>query len=172
MNRYFWLPPPPPHPPIPHKTWYTFLVNSGCFLVKNVWWGVRIGNFWPKLRYFTDQNGPKSGPHENEFDYFQTQKQMLQTVRAEKVDEKNVICLVSMFSSWVMVLKLSKKMHFLQFCVDPSKKSKSVKRICIYASESSYCTLSKNNMVYGGLSHRSWDISDWNIKKDADSTEI
>ena len=39
---------------------------------------------------------------------------MLQTIRAEKVDEKNeVIFRVSMFSSWVMVLKLSKKAFFL-----------------------------------------------------------
>ena len=42
---------------------------------------------------------------------------MLQTVRTEKVDEKyGVICLVSMFPFWVMVLKLSKKVYFLQFC--------------------------------------------------------
>ena len=55
---------------------------------------------------------------------------MLQIVRAGKVDEKNgVICLVSMFPSWVMVLKLSKKVHFLQFCADLSKKSKSIKAI-------------------------------------------
>ena len=41
------------------------------------------------------------------FKYFQIQKWILWRVRAEKVDEKNeVICLVSMFSSWVMVLKL------------------------------------------------------------------
>ena len=34
------------------------------------------------------------------FDYFQIQKCVLQTVGAEKVDEKNgVICLVSMFPS-------------------------------------------------------------------------
>ena len=94
------------------------------------------------------------------FEYFQVQKWILQTVRLEKVDEKNrVICLVSMFPSWVMVLKLSKKVHFLQFCADLSKKSKSVKAIYIYASESSYYTLSENDMVYRGLSHRSWDIS-------------
>ena len=32
------------------------------------------------------------------FEYFQIQKPMLQTIRAEKADEKNVvICLVSMF---------------------------------------------------------------------------
>ena len=52
------------------------------------------------------------------FDYFQIQKCMLQTVRAEKVDEKSrVICLVS------------------------------VKVIHLYASESSHYTLSENTMV-------------------------
>ena len=52
-----------------------------------------------KLRYFTDQNEPKVGPHENEyFEYFQILKYILQTVRLEKVDRKNrVICLVPMF---------------------------------------------------------------------------
>ena len=85
---------------------------------------------------------------------------MLQTVRAEKVDKNGVICLVSMLPSWVMVLKLSKKVHFLQFCADLSQKPKSVKAIYIYGSESSYYSLSENDMVYRGLSHRSWDISD------------
>ena len=72
------------------------------------------------------------------FDYFQIQKPMLQTVKNGKSNWKNeVICLVSMFSSWVMVVKLSKKVHFLQFCADFSKKSKPIKAIYIYASESS-----------------------------------
>ena len=88
------------------------------------------------------------------FDYFQMQKWMLQIVQAEKVDEKKgVFCLVSMFPSWVMVCKLSKKV--LQFCADLSKKSKSIKVIHIYASESSLSTLSENGMVYRGPSHRS-----------------
>ena len=53
---------------------------------------------------------------------------MLETVRAEKVDEKNgVIYLVSIFPYWVMVFKLS----------EFSKKSKSIKLIYIYASERS-----------------------------------
>ena len=40
---------------------------------------------------------------------------MLKTVRAEKVDEKNgVIALVSMLPCQVLVLKLSKKLSFLQ----------------------------------------------------------
>ena len=66
------------------------------------------------------------------FEYFQIQKWVLQTVRSKKVDEKNgAICLVSLFPSWVMVLKLPKKGHFLQFCADLSKKSKSIEAIYI-----------------------------------------
>ena len=84
---------------------------------------------------------------------------MLQTFRAEKVDEKKqktkqktrktkrVICLGS--------LNCPKKCIFLQFCADLSKKPKSVKAIYIYASESSDYTLSENEMVYRCLSHRS-----------------
>ena len=50
------------------------------------------------------------------FHYFQIQKWMLQTVGVEKVNEKNgVICLVSMLPSWVMVCKLSKKVHMCIF---------------------------------------------------------
>ena len=71
-----------------------------------------------------------------------------------------------------MVRKLSKKEHFLQFCADLSKKSKSVKAIYIYVPESSHYNLSENAMIYRGLSHRSWDISNLNIRKGADSAEI
>ena len=85
---------------------------------------------------------------------------MLQRVRMEKVDEKNgVVCLVSMFPLWVMVCKLPQKVHFIQFCADLSKKSKSAKAIYIQASERSYYTHSENGMVYRGLSHHSCDIS-------------
>ena len=97
---------------------------------------------------------------------------MLQTVRGEKLDEQNgVICLVSMFPSWVW-LSIAEKSVFLQFCTDPSKKSSSITAIYIYASESSYYSLSENDMVYRGLSHLSWDISNYNIRKDADSAGI
>ena len=84
---------------------------------------------------------------------------MLQTFTAEKIDEKSgVICLAFMFPSWVMVLKLSKKMNNLQFCAHLCQKSKSVKVIYIYASERSYYSLTENDMVYRGLSHRSWEV--------------
>ena len=66
------------------------------------------------------------------FDYFQIQKWTFQTVIAKKVDIKNgVICLVSVFPFCVMVLKLSKKVHFWQVCADLSKKPKSVETIYI-----------------------------------------
>ena len=96
------------------------------------------------------------------FEHFQIQKWTLQTVRLEKVDEKNgIICLVSMFPSWVMVLKLSKKVHFLQFCADLSKKSKSIKAIYIYASERSRYALSEIGVVYYAMTYCFRGMSVW-----------
>ena len=84
---------------------------------------------------------------------------MPQTIRAEKVDGKNgVICLVSIFLPRVMVLKLSKKVHFLQFCADLSKKSKYIEAIYIYASERARCALSENGIVYYAVIYCFGDI--------------
>ena len=47
-----------------------------------------------------------------------------------------------------MVLKLSKKVLFLQFSADLSKKFKSVQVIYINASERSRYALSENSLVY------------------------
>ena len=54
-----------------------------------------------------------------------------------------------------MVLKSSKKVHFLQFCADLSQKPKAVKAIYINVSESFYYSLSENDMVRRGLRHYS-----------------
>ena len=35
------------------------MVASGSLLCRKVWQAVGIGSFFPKLRYFTDQSGPK-----------------------------------------------------------------------------------------------------------------
>ena len=115
------------------KTWYGFLVNSGCLLSRKLWWAVLIGSFCPKLRYFTDQNEPKRDGHmKMDFDYFQIQKWTFQTVIAKKVDIKNgVICLVSVFPLWVMVLKLSKKCIFGKFVLT-SARSLSLLKQCTY----------------------------------------
>ena len=66
-----------------------------------------------------------------------------------------------MFPSWVMVLKLSKRVHFLQFCADLSKKCKSIKDIYIYASERSRYALSENGIIYYAMTYCFGDISVW-----------
>ena len=77
-----------------------------------------------------------------------------------------------MLPSWIMVLKLSKKVHFLQFCTDHGQKPKSVIKQFTYMDLKVLIKLFKKMLVYGGVSHHSWDISNWNIKNDADSAEI
>ena len=52
-----------------------------------------------------------------------------------------------------MVLKLSKKMHFLEFYADLIQKQKCVKTIYIYECERFYYSLSENDMSDRGLSH-------------------
>ena len=52
-----------------------------------------------------------------------------------------------------MVLTLSKKVHFLQFCAKLSKKSKSVKEIYIYSSKKSRYALSRNGAVYSVVTY-------------------
>ena len=64
-----------------------------------------------------------------------------------------------MFPSCVVVLKLSKKVHFLQFCPELSKKSKSIKAIHIYVSERSRYALSENGIVYYAMIYCFGDIS-------------
>ena len=126
-----------------------------------------------------------------DFDYFQIQKWMLQTVRAEKVDEK-----MGHLSSF----NVSKKVRFLQYCAVLSKKPQSIKAIYIYTHTHTHThvymyiyniydiyicniyiyiciyymhlkvliTLFQkmiNDIVYRSLSHHPWDISDNNVKK-------
>ena len=65
---------------------------------------------------------------------------MLQTGRAEKVDEKNGVL-------YVVFEIVEKSPFFFQFCADLSKKFKYVKAIYIYASERSHYALSENGII-------------------------
>ena len=67
-----------------------------------------------------------------------------------------------MFPFWEMVLKLSKRVHFLKFCADLSKKSKSIKAIYIYESKKSRYALSANGIVYYAMTYCFGDITVWN----------
>ena len=93
------------------------------------------------------------------FEYFQIQKWILQTVRSEKVDDKNgVIC--SLPELWS--LNCLKKCIFLQFCADLSKKFWSIKAIYMYTSERSRYAFSENGIVYYAMTYCFGDISIWN----------
>ena len=116
-----------------NKIW--FLVTSGCQLSRKVW--------KEKIEVFCRPEWTEVMNLQKNFKYFQIQKWMLQAGRAEKVlrlnkdvkeqwkyhlstylDEKNgVICVVFMFPSWIMILKLLKKVHFLNFVLTSAKKS-------------------------------------------------
>ena len=72
--------------------------------------------------------------------------------------KKWVICLVFMFHSSVMVLKLSKIVNFLQFCANLSKTSKFSKAIYIYAFERPRYALSENGIAYYAITYCFGDI--------------
>ena len=57
-----------------------------------------------------------------------------------------------------MVLKFSKKVHFLQCFADLRKKSKSIKAVYIKASERSRYALSGNVIVYYAMTYCFGDI--------------
>ena len=95
------------------------------------------------------------------FDIFQIQKWISQTVRAQKVGEENgVICLVSFFPFLVMVLTLPKIVHFLQIFADLSMKSGSIKVSYLHPSARPHHVLSEISMFYRGLSNNSRDIEE------------
>ena len=71
----------------------------------------------------------------------------MQTVRDQKTDEKNwVICLVFMTPCWVIVLKLSNIVSFLQFLANVIKTSTAVIAIYVHVSESSCFALLENGI--------------------------
>ena len=125
--------------------WYVFLaplgeqniiwifVTSGCLLSRIKYDGlsesVAFAQNWGILQTRMDQ---RRNHMKMNFDNFQRQKWVLQTLGAEKVDEKNrFICLASMFPSWVMALKLSKKVHFCNFVLT-SARNLSLLKQCTY----------------------------------------
>ena len=95
------------------------------------------------------------------FDNFQKETWITQTLRVKKLDENNdFICLVSVFPSeaWVMALKLPKLVHFFQICAALRRKSESNKTTYLYPSEIPHHALSENDMFYKGRSNNAQDI--------------
>ena len=75
------------------------------------------------------------------------QKWNIPTDRAQRVDGKNgAVCLVIMFTPWVMVIKMSKVAHFFVFSADARKNSVTVLTKYLRASERSYLAPQENAM--------------------------
>ena len=117
-----------------------------------------IGSFWSKIEVF----------YRPELTKWETTWKWILSIfkfRNEKVDEKWGYISTFMFSSWVMVFKLSKKVHFLQFCAELSKKSTPIKAIYICACERYCYALSENGIVYYAITYCFGDIRVWIRKK-------
>ena len=127
---------------------YRFLITSGCLLSRKVWWAVRSSNFWRKIEVFYRPEWTKVMNLKMNFKHFQIQKCYKQIQQRKSRWKNGAICVVSMFPSWVVILKLSKKVHFFNFVLTSAKKSNYVKAIYIYASERSCYALSENVVYY------------------------
>ena len=132
------------------KTWLFTFLNVYVSWIE--WDKILILQFLPpKFKYFADQNRSKGGSHENEFWEFSDTKINITDSKSSKSGWKKngVVCLVSFFPSWVMVVKLQKIVHFLQIYTDLSKKSKFIKAIFISTLTTSSCSFGKYYVLYG-----------------------
>ena len=60
---------------------------------------------------------------------------LLCTKRAQRADEKWVICLIILFNHRVRVIKMSKMAHFLYFLVVTAKKSKFEQNVQVHLKD-------------------------------------
>ena len=77
--------------------------------------GLKVSSLACKYVFYRPEYNAKGGSHELNFDGLKMQKWNIPMDRAQRVDEKNgVICLV-MFTPGFIVIKMSKMAHFLYF---------------------------------------------------------
>ena len=89
------------------------------------------------------------------FKFLKCKNEIIITDRAQRVDEKNdVICLV-MFTSKVMVIRMSKMAHLMNFYLNTEKNRPSLGKWVrnLNASERSCLALLQNTMDYGVRSY-------------------
>ena len=81
--------------------------------------GLKVSPLARKCVFYKPEHNAKGGSHELNFDGLKMQKWNIPMDRTQRVDEKNgVICLV-MFTARVIVMKMSKMAHFLHFLLIP-----------------------------------------------------
>ena len=99
------------------------------------------------------------------FDIFQLWKWMLPTVRTWKEDGKNVvICLVSMLSTWVSVIKMLKMGNLFKFLSCLQRKPTSFRGISSGVFERSHYIFQKKWYGFYGyeLRIRRYQLQSWN----------
>ena len=80
------------------------------------------------------------------------QKLNISTYRAQRVDEKNDFIRLVMFTSEVMVIRMSKMAHLMHFLFN-TEKAHPVWVRYLNASEISYLALLQNTVDYGVLTY-------------------
>ena len=97
--------------------------------------------------YFTDQDLLESlDLMELTFYDFEMQKWNIATDRAQRVDEKNGVIRLVMFTPRLTVIKISKMACFMYFLLDTAKNQSQNSERYLTASKWSYLALSENTM--------------------------
>ena len=97
--------------------------------------------------YFTDQDLLESlDLMELTFYDFEMQKWNIATDRAQRVDEKNGVIRLVMFTPRLTVIKMSKMACFMYFLLDTAKNQSQNSERYLTASKWSYLALSENTM--------------------------
>ena len=107
------------------------MVTSGCLYFLEKFDELSISVAFGEIEVFYRPKWTEVMNLKMNLKYFQIYKWMLQADRTEKVDKKVVVIFIGvvfMFSCWVMILKLSKKVHFFNFVLTSAKKSNMLKQ--------------------------------------------
>ena len=110
-----------------------------CLLCRKVWWAVGISSFWPKIEVFYRPEWTKRGTTSKWIlSIFKFRNEYYSQI-GKSIWKKGVICLVSMFPSWVVVLKLSKKVYFCNIVLTSARNLSLLEQFtCIYLKVSLY----------------------------------
>ena len=127
-----------------------------------VWWAVQISSFWRNWGILQTRID-RSNEFENKFKVFSNSEMNLTSRYSRKSRWKKWSHLCSFHVPFLSYdPKIAEKSAFLNFVLTSAKKSKYVRAIYIYASETSRYVLSENVIVYYAMTSCVEDISIWN----------
>ena len=116
--------------------------------------GLTLSSLACKCVFYRPKHNAREDSMQLNFEGLQMQKWNIPTDRAQRAYEKNgIICLVMVFTSRLMVIKMIKNSSFSLFYADGSKKSVKVWTKYLSVSKRSYLALLENIMDYLVLSY-------------------